>query len=89
MDQHRIGRFSVPYHMVEHHPQAVLDLFRDLIVVRCEFVYDRLELDYTAVGPPFDLSDRHVLALTYDVSYSHTANDWTIVRRLGQGGRHA
>lgn len=50
----RLGRFRVSEHAVKNHPEDVMQIMRECLVIRCEMRYDTMTFDYAAISPRFD-----------------------------------
>ena len=50
----RLGRFRISEHAVKNHPEDVMKIMGECLVIRCEMRYDTMTFDYAAISPRFD-----------------------------------
>jgi len=50
----RMGRFSISVDDIQDNPDMVKEVFKGLIVVRAEMLYQPRAIEYTALGDCFD-----------------------------------
>jgi len=67
MDTRRLGTFRIARKVIEDNPDAVLEVMRQLIVVRCEMMWDSDALCYVAISESFDVVPHGQIAPAYDV----------------------
>lgn len=49
----RLGRFQVSEHFVKTHPEEVMKVMAECLIVRCELRYETMTFDYVAISPHF------------------------------------
>lgn len=49
----RLGRFSVPESFVRSHPEVIMKVMAECVVIRCELRYDIMTFEYAAISPHF------------------------------------
>lgn len=54
MKPRRLGKFQIASHNIEDHPEMVRQIMSQVIVVRCEQMYDTDSFSYTAISEHFD-----------------------------------
>ena len=62
----RLGRFRVSEHLVKTHPQEVMKVMAECLVVRCELRYETMTFDYVAISPHFDVVPEWMQAPVYE-----------------------
>jgi hypothetical protein len=60
----RLGRFRVSEHLVKTHPQEVMKVMAECLVVHCELRYETF--DYVAISPHFDVVPEWMQAPEYE-----------------------
>lgn len=65
----RIGRFSISEIMVKEHPEDVLKVLSQCLVVRCELKYDIMAFEYMALSPLFEETAFGLVAPDYTAHF--------------------
>ncbi|WP_266032534.1 hypothetical protein [Brucella intermedia] len=67
--EHRVGQFQIEAEVIRDHPEIVMKVMAEVIVVRAEhhLINDRVE--YDAWSPHFDIVPEGMVAPSYDVVY--------------------
>lgn len=54
MKPNRLGKFQIALHNVQDHPEMVRQIMAEVIVTRCEQMYDTDSFSYTAISEHFE-----------------------------------
>ena len=67
----KFGNFSLGWKLIEEKPDLVKILMSKCIITRCEFIYNKLEFDYTAICDEFRELTEGEMIPTYRIVFGN------------------